>query len=181
MLYVRIFSFILLHLGKIQITKVVTVAWSFYSGTWIHIQLGGSVSVSNVYLKLDSINYILQAQVPKAFLKAYVPEGPASMQGPLDDKTKSPIREAVLLTAKASVNAVKALNQTLPQEENFWQDAVINRILRGVLWTINNGNAPGRDTFAEPQHRGEDRSLECSLSYKELERLERSPETVYIS
>ena len=70
-------------------------------------------------------------------------QGPASLQGPLDDKTKSPIREAVLLTAKASVSTAKALHQKLPMPKNFWRDAVSNRILNGVLWTIHNGNAPG--------------------------------------
>lgn len=103
------------------------------------------------------------------------------MQGSLEDKTKSPIREAVLLTAKASVNAVKALTQTISKEENFWRNIIVKCVLRGILWTILNGNAPGRDPFADPEHRGEDRSLECSLSHKVLDRLGQSPETVYIS
>ena len=112
--------------------------------------------------------------------------GPVQIDGPLDNKSCSPIREAVLATVTASVKAVKALSNNFPDSEYKWSDKVVNRIMRGVLWTIGNGNAPGRDFFAHSDHSGswersEDRSLECCLSFTHLERLERAPETVYIS
>ena len=117
-----------------------------------------------------------------ALLRAYMEEGQALMQGPLEDKTKSPMREAVLLTAKASVKAVDALSRQIPMKRLFWRNLTINRILRGVLWTICNGNAPGKDPFADTYRAYDgDRSLECSLSSKLLDRLFQTKETVYIS
>ena len=127
------------------------------------------------------IDHTIQTQIGKAFLTAYMEAGPASLQGSLDGKTKSPIREAVLSTAKASVRAVKALSKRIPMELYLWRNVVMNRVLRGILWTINNGNAPRREPSADSRFSGENQNLECSLSSKVIDRLERSPETVYIS
>ena len=107
-----------------------------------------------------------------ALLKAYMKKDPAFMQGPVGDTTESWIREAVLLTATAAVEASEDLSQQDPTREMYhWQNLIINRIIRGVLWTIHNSNAPGIDPLAEDEfRRSEDRSLECSLSSKWLKR-----------
>lgn len=86
---------------------------------------------------------------------------------------ESAIREAVSSTVMAAVNACEELSGDNPAERRFWGDVIINRILRGVLWTILNGNAPGRNL----DRPGGDRSLECSLSSKWLDR----DNIVYIS
>ena len=101
------------------------------------------------------------------------------MQGPVAGSSPdSWIREAVILTATAAVEAFEDLLQQDPRLRKFYQDIIINRIIRGVLWTIHNGNAPGRDPLAEDRHRRwEDRSLECSLSSKWLE----GNDIIYIS
>ena len=88
------------------------------------------------------------------------------------------IREAVTLTAIAAVEAFEDLSQQSPTERELYRNMIVNRIIRGVLWTIHNGNAPGRDPLAEDRHRRwEDRSLECSLSSKWLE----GSDIIYIS
>ena len=101
------------------------------------------------------------------------------MQGPVAGSSPDIwIREAVILTATAAIEALEDLSQQYPADRKYFQNVIINRIIRGVLWTIHNGNAPGRDPLAEDGHRrGEDRSLECSLSSKWLE----GNDIVYIS
>ena len=101
------------------------------------------------------------------------------MQGPAAGSSPdSWIREAVILTATAAVEAFEDLSQQNPKKRELYQNLIINRIIRGVLWTIHNGNAPGRDPLAEDRHRRrEDRSLECSLSFKWL----KGNDIVYIS
>ena len=117
-------------------------------------------------------------KVARALFKAYAEKDANTkfMQGPPgDDHTKSWIQEVVLLTASAAVEAQQKLS-----EEDLaikWGHLIINRIIRGVLWTICNGNAPGWDPLAEDDYRGHDRRLECSLSSRWLE----EGETVYIS
>ena len=123
----------------------------------------------------------MRKKVGIALLRAYKDAGPLSLQGPLEDKARNLMRAAILLTATASVKAADVLSKLVPMERIFWRNMVMNRILRGVLWTINNGNAPRRDPSADSRFGGDDRNLECSLSYKVIERLARSPETVYIS
>ena len=92
------------------------------------------------------------------------------MQGPVAGRSPdSTIREAVILTATAAVEAFEDLSQQYPECPELCADRIIIRIIRGVLWTIHNGNAPGRDPFAEDYcRRTEDRTLECSLSSKWL-------------
>ena len=80
----------------------------------------------------------------------------------------------VLATAKAAVNTVNELSKSYP--EHLVQKAMIGRILRGVLWTIHNGNAPGT-TSRDRLGNVEDRSLECSLNSKWLN----SRDIIYIS
>ena len=122
---------------------------------------------------------ILQ-KVAIALLKAYSKKDSAFMHGPVAGSSPdSWIREAVTLTATATVEAFEDLSQQDPTKQDLFQNVIINRIIRGVLWTIHNGNAPGRDPLAEDIHRyrREDRSLECSLSSKWLE----GDDIVYIS
>ena len=85
------------------------------------------------------------------------------------------ICDAVLLTASAAVRAKEELSRTDPGKH--WGNIIINRIIRGVLWTIRNGNAPGWDPLAKDEDKGADRSLECSLSSTWLEQRD----TVYIA
>ena len=83
-------------------------------------------------------------------------------------------RDMVLTTAKAAVDTVNELSKTYP--EHLVQKAMINRILRGVLWTIHNGGAPGTRSWNK-WNEVEDRSLECSLSSRWLS----SRDIIYIS
>ena len=86
------------------------------------------------------------------------------------DDVESFIHRAVLSTAAAAVKARDILVKSKEMEEDACGDAIINRILRGVLWTIHNQNAPGLDPLAERTYRdASDRSLECSLSSKWLD------------
>ena len=101
------------------------------------------------------------------------------MQGPVAGSSPdSWIREAVILTATAAVEAFEDLSQQDPTTRELYRNLIINRIIRGVLWTIHNGNAPGRDPLADDDdRRWEDRILECSLSSKWLE----GNDIIYIS
>ena len=108
-------------------------------------------------------------RVANELLKAYAKKDPAFMQIPVTYKPDSWIQEAIVLTATAAVEALEALSQHGPANRGLWRNLIINRIIRGVLWTIHNGNAPGRDPLAEDQfRRNEDRSLECSLNSRWL-------------
>ena len=98
----------------------------------------------------------------------------ASLLGTSRRYNESWARDMVLTTAKAAVNTVNELSKTYP--EHLVQEAVVGRILRGVLWTIHNGGAPGTRSYS-PWGTVEDRSLECSLSSKCL----RSRDIIYIS
>ena len=96
------------------------------------------------------------------------------------DDIDSFIQQAVLSTAAAAVKARDILSNSKEMEEDSCGDAIINRILRGVLWTIHNGNAPGLDHLAQTGNDNNspgDRALECSLSSKLLD----NNEIVYIS
>ena len=55
--------------------------------------------------------------------------------------TENSALDAVLITAKAVVDTVNELSKRYP--EHLVQKAIIGRILRGVLWTIHNADAPG--------------------------------------
>ena len=102
------------------------------------------------------------------------------MRGPVaGSRADSWIREAVVLTVTATVEAAEDLLQQYPTtRREYYQDIIINRIIRGVLWTIHNGNAPGRDPLSKDVNsRLDDRTLECSLSSKWLE----GDDLVYIS
>ena len=102
--------------------------------------------------------------------------------GPVGDETNSWLRKAVLLTATAAVNAQEELlTRQKDTEPEMWRNLVMNRILRGVLWTVSNGDAPGRGPFDAFEYGEDDRSFECSLSYKQLERVRSAKETVCIS
>ena len=91
------------------------------------------------------------------------------------------IRDAVLLTATAAVDALQELTKQDPDPtaRGMWSNLIVNRILRGVLWTIQNRNAPGLHPFTQESSNyiGRDRSLECSLSSELLF----DNEIVYIS
>ena len=94
------------------------------------------------------------------------------------DDIDSFIQQAVLSTAAAAVKARDILSNSKEMEEDSCGDAIINRILRGVLWTIHNGNAPGLDHLATDNYgRRNTRILECSLSSQVLN----VDEIVYIS
>ena len=88
--------------------------------------------------------------------------------------TENWARDAVLITAKATVDTVNELSKMYP--EHLVQKAVIGRILRGVLWTMHNGGAPGTRSWNK-WNEVEDRSLECSLSSRWLS----SRDIIYIS
>ena len=94
--------------------------------------------------------------------------GQASLSGTSRGYNGNWARDMVLITAKAVVDSANELSQTYP--EHLVQKAMIGRVLRGVLWTIHNGGAPGtRSWRADPwrdRDEVEDRSLECSLSSK---------------
>lgn len=114
-----------------------------------------------------------------ALLRAYAKklEDAAFMQGPVGDSTESWIYDAVLLTATAAAEAREELSQQDPAKREFWGNMIVNRILRGVLSTIHNENAPGSNPLAENRDISDDRTLECSLSSKWLY----DGEIVYIS
>ena len=115
-------------------------------------------------------------QVAIALLKAYAKQDETMIKDPEEnDDVERWAHNAVLLTASAAVSAKEELSNVDPGKE--WGHMIINRIIRGVLWTIRNGNAPGWDPLAKVEDRGADRSLECSLSSKWLEQ----KDTVYIS
>ena len=118
-------------------------------------------------------------EIALTLLKAYSKKDPALMQGPVAGSSpNSWIREAVILTATAAVEAFENLSQRDPSRREWYQNMIINRIIRGVLWTIHNGNAPGRDPLAEDEdRRRSDRILECSLSSRWFE----GNEIIYIS
>ena len=111
--------------------------------------------------------------MPYHLLKAYSTTEALAL-GTSRGYTENWARDAVLITAKAAVDTVNELSKTYP--EHFVQKAVIGRILRGILWTIHNGSAPGTKSYGE-QSEVEDRSLECSLSSRWL----RSNDIIYIS
>ena len=69
------------------------------------------------------------------------------------------IRDAVSLTATAAVESLDALSQDDPTRQELWRNAIINRILRGILWTIHNNYAPGFNPPDHSTHRPRDRSL----------------------
>ena len=98
-------------------------------------------------------------------LKAYSKRNLPILQGPVASNASSWIREATLSTATAAVEALDDLTQQYPEKREYWRDLIVNRILRGVLWTIHNGNAPGKDPLSEERYI-QDRTLECSLSFK---------------
>ena len=110
-------------------------------------------------------------------LKAYAKKYAKFMQGPVVTDVESWIREAVMLTLSASVEAFDELSRQNPAKRDLWRKIIINRILRGVLWTIHNGNAPGRDFLSQTPARDNDRTLECCLSSKWLQ----GNDIVYIS
>ena len=120
--------------------------------------------------------------IATALLRAYAKCDKLPSQDVVEDKAiESWIRDAVSLTAAAAVEALQELSK---QDSNhstreIWSNLIINRILRGVLWTIHNRNAPGLDPLAKqtPNYDGDDRRLECSLSFKLLV----GNEIVYIS
>ena len=91
------------------------------------------------------------------------------------DEAHSWIRKAVLLTATAAVKAHEELStQNQHTGPDFWRNLIMNRIVRGVLWTIHNGNAPGTDPLGLARRKVgrygyRNRSLECSLSSRWLE------------
>ena len=117
-------------------------------------------------------------RVATALLRQYAKKEADFMRGPKtnnDTDIKRWICDAVLLTASAAVRAKEELSRTDPGKH--WGNIIINRIIRGVLWTIRNGNAPGWDPLAKDEDKGADRSLECSLSSTWLEQRD----TVYIA
>ena len=98
----------------------------------------------------------------------------ALLLGTSREYNESSARDMILITAKAAVDTVNELSKMYP--EYLVQKAMIGRILRGVLWTIHNGNAPGT-TSRDKWDKAEDRSLECSLSSRWLN----SKDIIYIS
>ena len=115
-------------------------------------------------------------RVAMALLSAYAKQDITFMKGPEEnDDVERWIHDAVLLTVSAAISAREELSRANPEEK--WGNLIINRIIRGVLWTIRAGNAPGWDPIAEDDYRGRDRRLECSLSSRWFE----EGETVYIS
>ena len=111
--------------------------------------------------------------MPYRLLKAYSTTEALSF-GTSRGYTENWARDAVLITSKATVDTVNELSKTYP--ERLVQKAMIGRILRGVLWTIHNGGAPGTRSW-DMWGDVEDRSLECSLSSKWL----KSKDIIYIS
>ena len=98
----------------------------------------------------------------------------ASLLGTSRGYNENSARDMVLITAKAAVDTVNELSKAYP--EHLVQKAMIGRILRGILWMIHNGNAPGTTSRGEWDE-VEDHSLECSLSSKWL----KSKDIIYIS
>ena len=104
-----------------------------------------------------------------ALLRSYAKNGSKFTQDPVVHGVENWIRDAVLLTATAVIDALDKLAQEYPTKQELWRNILVNRILRGVLWTILNRSAPGSDPLAEETYRlASDRSLECSLSSKLL-------------
>ena len=98
----------------------------------------------------------------------------ASLLGTSRGYNENSAQDMVLITAKAAVDTINELSKVYP--EHLVQKAMIGRILRGVLWTIHNGGAPGTRSL-DRWGDAEDRSLECSLSSKWL----KSKDIIYIS
>ena len=120
--------------------------------------------------------------IPTALLRAYKTSDKLPLQDLVEDKAvESWIHDAVLLTATAAVEAAQELSKQDPNPTTGeeWSKLIINRILRGVLWTIHNRDAPGYHPFVKETslYEENDRRLECSLSSKELS----SNEIIYIS
>ena len=69
--------------------------------------------------------------MPYRLLKAYSTAEALSL-GTSRGYTENWARDVVLITAKAAVDTVNELSRKYP--EHFVQKAIINRILRGVLW-----------------------------------------------
>ena len=111
--------------------------------------------------------------MPYRLLKAYSTAEVLS-SGTSRGYTENWARDAVLITAKAVVDTVSELSKTNP--EHLVQKAMICRILRGVLWTIHNGGAPGVRSWNRWGD-VEDRSLECSLNSRWM----KSKDIIYIS
>ena len=120
--------------------------------------------------------------ISTALIRAYAKNDKLPPQELVEDKAvESWIHDAVPLTATATVEAAQELSKQDPDPttREVWSNLIINRILRGVLWTIHNRSAPGLHPFEKEtsSYRGYDRRLECSLSSEVL----RDNETVYIS
>ena len=136
----------------------------------------GATSISLCHVQLYDEDTKPVSKVAISMLKAYSKNGIPTLQGQVANNASNWIRKAVLLTATAAVDALYDLTQQDPEKREFWRDLIINRILRGVLWTIHNGNAPGKDPLSVEKYL-QDRTLECSLSSKWLD----SNDIVYIA
>ena len=79
----------------------------------------------------------------------------ASLLGTSRGYNENSARDMVLTTAKAAVDTVNELSKTYL--EHVVQKAMIGRILRGMLWIIHNGGAPGTRSW-DKWNRVEDRS-----------------------
>ena len=128
---------------------------------------------------MDQLRKLLYGEkIPYRLLKAYSAIELLSL-GTSKGYTENWARDAVLITAKAAVDTVNELSKMYP--EHLVQKAMIGRVLRGVLWTIHNGGAPGTRSWRvdlwSHLDEVEDRSLECSLSSKWL----KSKDIIYIS
>ena len=124
---------------------------------------------------MDQLEMLLEGkEMPYCLLRAYSTIEQLS-SGTSRGHTENWAHNAVLVTAKAAVDTVNELSKIYP--EHLVQKAMIGRILRGVLWTIHNGGAPGTRSWHPRRRETEDRSLECSLSSKWL----KSKDIIYIS
>ena len=130
----------------------------------------------------DDRHKIKAKAILAALLRAYAQNDKLPFQDLVEDKVaESWMHDAVSLTAIAAVEAAQELSKRNPDPINreMWSNLIVNRILRGVLWTIHNRNAPGLHPFTResPSYIGRDRRLECSLSSELLF----DNEIVYIS
>ena len=86
----------------------------------------------------DQLGELLEGkEMPYCLLKAYSLAEMLS-SGTSRGYTENWAHDAVLITAKAVVDTVNELSKMYP--EHLVQKAMINRILRGVLWTIHNAS-----------------------------------------